>query len=145
MVLLNIGLYSRLGRLNSSRDQQLQSILLAEELKQSSEDLTRFARTFVITGDSGFYRQYWSVINTRNGANGKSLQTRMIEAGFTADEFAKLASAQKNSDELAALEIRAMDARNLTSLTDSAYHAKKAVIMRPLDEFFEMFSARTSA
>ena len=43
------------------------SYLLADELRQSSDDLTRMARTYVITGDPKFERMYWEILAIRNG------------------------------------------------------------------------------
>ena len=43
------------------------SYLLADELRQSSDDLTRMARTFVLTGDARFERMYWEILAIRNG------------------------------------------------------------------------------
>src|SRR6185295_17263777 len=43
------------------------SYLLADELRQSSDDLTRMARTYVTTGDAKFERMYWEILAIRNG------------------------------------------------------------------------------
>src|SRR5437868_7575801 len=43
------------------------SYLLADELRQSSDDLTRLARTYVVSGDPRWERQYQEVIDIRNG------------------------------------------------------------------------------
>ena len=54
--------YTLLERqVDSSNDLRLQSLLLADELRQSSDDLTRMARTYVVTGEPR-YKQYSSVI-----------------------------------------------------------------------------------
>jgi methyl-accepting chemotaxis protein len=112
------------------------SYLLADELRQSSDDLTRLARTYVITGDNKYETQYWDVLAIRNGqkprplayhriywdfvaASGTKprddgpavpLQTLMEQTGFTAAEFGKLKQAQANSDGLVKLETKAMNA-----------------------------------
>ena len=44
-----------------------QSYLLADMLRQSSDDLTRLARTYVLTGDSRYEQQYWDILAIRNG------------------------------------------------------------------------------
>ena len=46
-------------RMDVHQDQRYESILLADELRQSSDDLTRFARTYVVTGDARFEKMYW--------------------------------------------------------------------------------------
>jgi len=43
------------------------SYLLADELRQSSDDLTRFARTYAITGDLRFKRYFEEVLAIRGG------------------------------------------------------------------------------
>ncbi len=117
-------------------DVRYKSYLLADELRQSSDDLTRLARTYVVTGDASYEQQYWDVLAIRNGekprpqhyeriywdfvaADGKkpsadgekvSLQTLMKELGFTDQEFAKLKEAQANSDGLVNIETVAMNA-----------------------------------
>ena len=53
-----------LTRVNADR---YQSYLLADELRQSSDDLTRLARTYVISGDPMWEQQYLEVIEVRNG------------------------------------------------------------------------------
>ncbi|MFO0997891.1 MAG: adenylate/guanylate cyclase domain-containing protein [Alphaproteobacteria bacterium] len=111
---------------------------LAQELHQSSDDLTRFARTFAATGDQRFERFYGKVLDIRNGVTVRpkgydqvfwdlvvmnllpepssdsdgavSLESRMKAAGFTIDEFSKLKEAQNRSDALVRLEEVAMNA-----------------------------------
>jgi methyl-accepting chemotaxis protein len=112
------------------------SYLLADEFRQSSDDLTRLARTFAVTGNARYEQQYLEVIAMRSGekprpvephriywdlvldnavrprgsGETKALLTAMKEAGFTDQEFAKLGQAAANSDGLVALETRAMNA-----------------------------------
>ncbi|WP_332697800.1 methyl-accepting chemotaxis protein [Bosea sp. (in: a-proteobacteria)] len=112
------------------------SYLLADEFRQSSDELTRLARTFAITGDPRYEAQYLEVVAMRAGEKArplaphriywdlvldnsqrprgpgetKALLTAMKEAGFTDGEFAKLDQAQAKSDGLVALETRAMNA-----------------------------------
>lgn len=123
-------------RATEAEEVRYRSYLLASELRQSSDDLTRLARTYVVTGDSKYERQYWDVLAIRNGTkprpqeynriywdfvavtgtqprpNGEtiSLQALMKQAGFTDDEFARLSQAQANSDGLVKLETIAMNA-----------------------------------
>lgn len=44
-----------------------ESFLLADELRQSSDDLTRFSRMYVATGDERYLRFYWNILDIRNG------------------------------------------------------------------------------
>jgi methyl-accepting chemotaxis protein len=117
-------------------EQRYQSYLLADQLRQSSDDLTRMARTYVVTGDAEFERQYWEVLAIRNGEHPRpqhyeriywdfvaagdkkprpdgetiALRELMRQAGFTEDEFAKLDEAHANSDALVDVETVAMNA-----------------------------------
>ena len=43
------------------------SYLLADELRQSSDDLTRLVRTYTVTGDPKWAAQYQEVLDIRNG------------------------------------------------------------------------------
>jgi len=43
------------------------SYLLADELRQSSDDLTRLGRTYVVTADPEYERQYMQILDIRNG------------------------------------------------------------------------------
>jgi len=112
------------------------SYKLADELRQSSDDLTRMARTYVVTGDPVYEEYFRRILAIRNGdaprperygniywdfvtANGEkpgpdgervALQTLMRRMHFTEEEFEKLRESQANSDALVALEDRAMAA-----------------------------------
>lgn len=111
------------------------SYLLADELRQSSDDLTRLGRTYVVTGDESYKKQYMDILDIRNGKKPRpvdyhriywdfvaagndnprpvgrsiSLTDLMKEAGFTAAEFEKLDKAKANSDGLVNLEVEAMN------------------------------------
>lgn len=146
------------------------SYLLADELRQSSDDLTRLARTYVVTGDAGYKQEYFAVLDIRNGikprADGRtiSLQELMKLAGFTDQEFAKLKEAEDASNGLVMAETIAMNAvegryadesgkftkegepdlqlaRDLVH--NSEYHKTKAKIMKPVNEFLELLEKRT--
>lgn len=115
-----------------------ESYQLADELRQSSDDLTRFARTYAVTGDARYEKYYWKILDIRNGVsvrpegyegvywdlviadvlpepgsehgNALPLHGAMVQAGFTVNEFSKLKEAQNRSDELVRLEDVAMNA-----------------------------------
>lgn len=123
-------------KFEKANEQRYASYLLADELRQSSDDLTRLGRTYVVTGDAEYERQYMSVLDIRNGKAPRpqnyeriywdfvaagdtkprpdtvsiSLTELMKEAGFTDAEFSKLKEAQDNSNELVNLEVKAMNA-----------------------------------
>ncbi len=156
---------------DASSAQRYQSYLLANELRQSSEDLTRLARTFVVTGDARYEAEYFHIVDVRNGKSPRpdgrtvALTTLMRELGFTDVELGKLDQAQASSNGLVRTETIAMNAakglyddgtgqysrrsepdfelaRRL--MHDNAYHATKLEIMRPIDEFFSLLDQRTS-
>ncbi len=127
--------YSWAGKqLEESYRQQYVSYLLADELRQSSDDLTRLGRTYVITKDPAYEQQYMRILAIRNGeqprpegynriywdfvaANGQNprpdsnvrrgLIDLMKDAGFTEGELAKLNEAKNNSDALVNTEVAA--------------------------------------
>ncbi|MCD4504450.1 methyl-accepting chemotaxis protein [Chromobacterium piscinae] len=131
-----ISMRQAVDSMSAASDNRYHSYLLASELRQSSDDLTRLGRTYVVTGDPSYEQQYNRVLDIRNGkaprpqeynriywdfvAAGQDkprpdgetvpLQSLMKQAGFTDDEFAKLKEAQANSDGLVNLEVRAMNA-----------------------------------
>ncbi|MBA3240111.1 MAG: PAS domain S-box protein, partial [Acidobacteria bacterium] len=113
------------------------SYLLADELRQSSDDLTRLARGYVSTGDPKFERLYWETLAIRNGEAPRppyyeriyldlvlgehdslrathdgpvSLRTLMERLGFTSSELAKLEEAELNSNDLVQSERIAFNA-----------------------------------
>ncbi len=115
--------------------QRFESWKLADELRQSSDDLTRMARTFVVTGDATYERYYNDILAIRNGAQPRpqgyggiywdfvaaggepgapgpaiALKRLMREMAFTEAELAKLQEAQDRSDALVGLEVVAMNA-----------------------------------
>lgn len=116
--------------------QRYQSYLLADMLRQSSDDLTRLARTYVVTGEARYEQQYWDILAIRDGkkpmpeayhriywdfvAAGQEkprpdgikapLLELMKQAGFSEAEFAKLNEAKANSDGLVNTETVAMNA-----------------------------------
>jgi len=122
----------QIDRANESRHQ---SFLLADELRQSSDDLTRMARTYVLTADPRFKSAYQSILAIRDGKAARpanyqnvywdtvltpghtpepaagptvALLELMRQAGFTPQEMAKLAQAKANSDQLTATETAAI-------------------------------------
>ena len=119
----------------SAYDQKYRSYMLADNFRQSSDDLTRLVRTYAETGDASFKQQYNAVVEIRNGtrprpedyhriywdfvAGGEakprpdgaavSMRDLMKQAGFTAEEFSLLDEAAKRSDALIKLETEAME------------------------------------
>jgi PAS domain S-box-containing protein len=124
--------------LAASETRHHESYKLAEELRQSSDDLTRMARTYVVTGDPSYEERFRRILAIRNGESprpteGRLINWSMLTSGsepaadtgeavaleelmrrmeFSEAEFAMLRGAQTDSDSLVALEDRAMAAMN---------------------------------
>lgn len=110
------------------------SYLLADEMRQSSDDLTRLARTYVATGEGAWEKQYAEIVDIREGKQPRpqfyeriywdfraagvddvrpkgeaiALLDLMKREGFTDLELAKLREAKANSDDLVRTETIAM-------------------------------------
>ena len=177
--------------ITASSERRFESYKLADELRQSSDDLTTMARLYVSTGDERFAIQFQEILDIRSGeaprpdnydrvywdlvvkdgeqpeASGEavSLESRMIEEGFTTLEFSKLSESQRLSNDLVRLESIAMNAvrgrfddgtgkfnragepdfelaRQLMFGND--YLRAKAAIMEPINEFLALLEDRTS-
>jgi methyl-accepting chemotaxis protein len=138
-ILLFYSIFTLKGKVEKQRDveqQRYQSVLLANELRQSSDDLTRLVRTYAQTADPKYEKQYFDVLDIRNGlqprpldynriywdymavsdipprGNGTaiSLKSMMQQAGFTQDELQELTRAQESSDRLVKTETIAFNA-----------------------------------
>lgn len=122
--------------IDQANQQRFQSHLLADELRQTSDDLTRMARSYVTTGDPIHKRHFQEILDIRNGKSPRPLDYHnvywdlvgeddrrprpyshqsiplfelMHQAGFTKMELAKLAESKRHSDVLIRLENDAMD------------------------------------
>ena len=120
---------------NQAHELRYQSRLLAGELRQSSDDLTRMVRTYVLTDNPVYKQHYLDILAIRDGkksrpahydginwdlmgADSKAPQTdsgtrvalleMMRQAGFPENEFRRLAQAKTDSDTLTAIEFAAM-------------------------------------
>lgn len=112
------------------------SLALAIELKQSSDDLTRFARTYVVTGNPKYESYFWAisairdgrqphpanytpafwdhvaanVISLNQGGETYSIEQKIKDLGLTYEEEQMLVLAKQESDDLINLETVAMNA-----------------------------------
>jgi len=116
------------NKLNQSQKKRYLSYIAADELRQSSDDLTRMVRTYAVTNDPRYEKMYWDIsrpvryeniywdfvasANEKPRADGQtiSLLKIMEDLEFTQAEFDKLAEAQKHSDDLVEKEVVAMHA-----------------------------------
>lgn len=112
------------------------AIMLADELLQSSEDLTNMARYYVVTGDPKYEHFFFQILDIREGRQPRPLNYSapyshlliageisvteegdkipllelMRQEGFSDEEFALLRESKENSDDLALLEKQAFAA-----------------------------------
>ena len=140
LILISLFLYLEVldneARIMETADRRYRSYLLADELRQSSDDLTRMARTYTVTGDAKFkayfdriqairkgesprpadyHNIYWDFVSAtgappRRDTPPRALKELVREAGFTETEFELLQEAENESNELINLENRAMNA-----------------------------------
>ena len=128
--------YSSERSIDRANSRRYQSQLLAHELRQTSDDLTRMVRSFVATRDPryrqwfhdilairdgqlplppNYQRIYWDFLTAGVEAPGglgtvkRSLLDRMKDAGFTEQELALLRVAKQRPDRLTEVEGRAME------------------------------------
>jgi len=135
ILLIFLGLVSSLLNLslkevNRSQETHYQSYLLANELRHSIDDMTRFARTYAVTIDPIYLAYYKDVLGIREGtkphpehyhriywdflsAGGLSdeplgpaisLTDLMKKAGFTKEEFTKIEEAKNAAEALVTIE-----------------------------------------
>ncbi|MDD5051638.1 MAG: EAL domain-containing protein [Sulfuricurvum sp.] len=122
-------------QLDRANEMRLNSFLLASELRQSSDDLTRMIRTYAATENIIYKQHYQEILDIRNGVKPRPLNYQNIywdlvgldgkrprnfsnqtipliemmrQAGFSQEEFAKLSEAKNNSDALTKTEFTAM-------------------------------------
>ncbi|HEX8874987.1 MAG TPA: HAMP domain-containing protein, partial [Nitrosospira sp.] len=134
LILLSSRALGTLDDITKAERQKHKSLQLANELFQSSENLTRMARSFVITGDSSYERSFFEILDIRNGKRPRpqnysitywdadepsppgtpgsaiSLMDLMRREGFSERELDLLQQSQKNSDNLVNLEKQAFAA-----------------------------------
>jgi len=141
-------------QIDRANELRQQSFLLAGELRQSSDDLTRMVRTYVVTGAPIYKRHYQEILDIRDGTTARPLDyqniywdvvaaddgrpsapglaTPLLElmrrAGFAEGEFAKLAEAKANSDLLTRTEFAAMALIESASPPSEATRAR-AILM----------------
>lgn len=123
------------SQLQLSTDNRYKMVQLAQELRLSSDDLTRFARSYVVTGDKKYYDQYVEVLAIRNGESARpamyegiywdidektrqirhprenkiSLKERFNALPYTTEEVNLLKLSEANSNKLVTLELKAFD------------------------------------
>ncbi len=136
VLVLIFGIYVRTEKaIDRANEQRQAAMALGDELRQSSDDLTRMVRTYVVTGDPVYKHYYQDILDIRDGkrprpeqyqniywdlvvagrlppppAKGQTiaLLELMRQAAFGDAEFRQLAAAKAHSDHLTATEFEAM-------------------------------------
>lgn len=129
-------LQDKINAASQASENRYASYLLADELRQSSDELTRLARTYAVTGDEKYQQMYFDILAIRNGSKPRpqhynriywdlminygdkprpdgeaiSLDALMQQQQFSQQEFDLLAKAVANSNTLVDLETQAMNA-----------------------------------
>lgn len=125
-------------QLTQTQVRRFESHKLAEELRRSSDDLTRMARTYTVTGDARFKNYFETIAAIRDGKEPRpkyyqnifwdfitsnhdyhsgtgrevSIIALMNELRFSEDELSVLAEAKALSDNLINMEVKAFNAMN---------------------------------
>ena len=129
--------YLEQRELNHAQEVRYTSFVVADKLRQSSNDLTLMARAYVDTGNPKFERFFWEILAIRNGETAEplhyernywnlvvgdpnfqpspggqklSLRKQLEGLGLTTEEFAKLKEAENTSNRLVQSENRAFNA-----------------------------------
>jgi signal transduction histidine kinase len=134
LILLSSHALGTLDEITRAERQKHRSLQLANELFQSSENLTKMARSYVITGDPTYERFFFEILDIRNGkrprpqnysitywvenrasppgtlGNPIALVDLMRREGFSEHELDLLQQSQKNSDNLVNIEKQAFAA-----------------------------------
>ncbi len=140
----------------------------ADELRRSSDDLTRLARLYVINKNldseqaAEYLREYNAILAIRSGKASRSEEYQK-ELNFSSEEFELLAQFEDNSGALVQIEIAAMNLVDgkigatekslmkagetpedtaLRIMHDKNYIKEKAAIMLPFNEFIDKLDAR---
>ena len=131
------------------------SFVLANQLRQSSDDLTRMARTQVVTGDTRYKKYYQEILDIRDGRKPRPegyyfaywdmvlagmqppqtvrgqaipLLELMRQAEFSDEELQKVAEAKASSDTLTSIEFEAMKLAESVG-PDAENNRAKALLM----------------
>jgi len=133
-------------RIDRANEKRFQSQALVEELRHSSDDLTRMARSYIITGEPHYRSQYLEILEIRDGRAPRPqryedvywdlvldgehrprpsgpaipLLEMMRAAGFTDSEMELLAQAKRESDRLSTIERNAIGIRDRADVTPEA-------------------------
>jgi len=170
LVILSVFMYRNNNALIKSNEIRYKSIVIADELRRSSDELTTYCRTYVETDDKVWKEKYFELLDIRNGKKRRvdgaliSLQDSIKKLGVTNAELNKLKEAEQNSNNLVKIERVSIniadglydDNSNHLSVSgnqdllkarrflyDEKYFQSKHSIMMPIDQYIKMVKART--
>lgn len=113
MIVIALGLLLLINnreKLFASQEIRSKFLIIANELRQSSDDLTLYFRMYAMSGDSTWETKYWRILDIRNGKYPRpdghqiSLRDSMIKLGFNKSEFELLKISEAYSNELVLTE-----------------------------------------
>ena len=139
-------LYEVTSKLSVIESQRFEMTLKADELRQSSDDLTKMARSYTVTKDPKYKEAYFKVLNIRDGKVARpknyegiywdlspevrerlhppqkpsSLESQMRQLPYSPYEFKKLKESKINSDKLALIEQKAFQMQDKEQSIKSA-------------------------
>mgnify|MGYP005850327521 CR=1 FL=1 len=176
ILLIALGLLATLLNLNQedvkqSEEKRHESYRLANEFRQSVDDLTRFARIYVVTGDPRYEQQYQDVLAIREGRKARpdgqsaSLMDLMKKSGFTTEEINEINEAKSRTDHLLKIEENAFlamkgqyedgtgksktgkpnQALAIRLLHDDVYNLEKVNATMPINDFIFNHDFRTKS
>jgi diguanylate cyclase (GGDEF)-like protein/PAS domain S-box-containing protein len=153
-------------QIDRANEARFQSYLLIDELLQSSDDLSRMVRSYVITGNPAYKHHFQEIIDIRDGKQPRpanyqdgywdlvldddqrprpdsgqtvALLDLMRQAGFTGQELLKLEQAKANSDALTRTEFVAIDLVESSAIATDANRLKASQMLS--DEVYHQAKA----
>ncbi|MBA2483043.1 MAG: PAS domain S-box protein, partial [Nitrosomonas sp.] len=165
ILFISFGLYVHSEKLVDKANLHRQiSYKLADQLRQTSDDLSEMARTYVVTRDPRYKEYYLDILDIRNGKKPKpegysdnywdlvlanelplstdnrpaiSLFEEMQQSGFTDRELSKMAEAIAHSNHLAAIELETMKLIEYDG-PDAELNRIKANLMLHNEEYYHV-------
>ncbi len=165
MIVLVVSFVYKIISLNSTLEKELQAkqemILISDELRQSSDDLTHFARTYVVTNDKKYQKQYFQILGIRDGkaprpkmyetiywdlnkeirekrhpdGEKSSLKERISKLPFTQEEKELLHRSEENSNDLVHLEVEAF--KLMDFIKSGIQNQEQAIAMLHSKEYYQ--------
>ncbi len=172
LILIPFSIKQNLNRadlVKMSFQNKYKSYLFADELRQSSDDLTRMVRAYVTTNNAHYKSKYYAILNIRNGniqtpteynkpywdlilttfdeqrkdslSPKTSLRQKIINAQFTKNELKLLSKSEQESNNLVRLEEKAMAIIEDENSVDKISEQKKAINLLYSNEYHQAKAA----